>query len=105
MGCHSQRYVRALIESGDRLMDIGRMKQREAETLLEQAQNLDSSDAAAKELGVLRLKMEKHLHNVSLGVGHQSPDYQWWHGQPALDGDLIRIKANYTRLRREQDLE
>jgi hypothetical protein len=26
-------------------------------------------------------------------VGHQSPDYQWWHGQPALDGDLLRIKG------------
>jgi hypothetical protein len=33
-----------------------------------------------------------HLRNVRLGAGHQSPDYQWWHGQAALDGDLIRLR-------------
>jgi hypothetical protein len=37
--------------------------------------------------------MQSHARNVRLGVGHQSPDYQWWHGQPALDGDLLRIKG------------
>jgi len=41
-----------------------------------------------------------HLKNVYLGVGHQSPDYQWWHGQPALDGDLLRIKGALGELHR-----
>jgi len=27
-------------------------------------------------------------------------DYQWWYGQPALDGDLLRIKAAATRIAR-----
>ncbi len=28
-----------------------------------------------------------------MGVRHQSPDYQGWRGQLALDGDLLRIEA------------
>lgn len=39
-----------------------------------------------------------HLKNVCLGVGHQSPDYQWWHGQPALD--MPRIKGAVGELHR-----
>ena len=39
------------------------------------------------------------LRNLRLGAGHQSPDYQWWHGQPALDGDLIRIRNAVSRAR------
>jgi hypothetical protein len=37
-------------------------------------------------------------------VGHQSPDYQWWHGQPALDGDLIRIRDAMDEARRREQL-
>jgi len=42
-----------------------------------------------------------HLKNLYLGIGHQSPDYQWWHGQPALDGDLLRIKGAVGELYRK----
>jgi hypothetical protein len=38
---------------------------------------------------------------VRLGAGHQSPDYQWWHGQPALDGDLIRLRAAVAQAERD----
>jgi len=48
--------------------------------------------------------MGHHLKNVRLGVGHQSPDYQWWHGQPALDGDLIRIRDRIAESRRRRAL-
>ena len=44
----------------------------------------------------------RHLANVRLGAGHQSPDYQWWHGQPALDGDLIRLREVVARAAREE---
>jgi hypothetical protein len=44
----------------------------------------------------------RHLANVRLGAGHQSPDYQWWHGQPALDGDLIRRREVVARAAREE---
>jgi hypothetical protein len=37
---------------------------------------------------------------VRLGAGHQSPDYQWWHGQPALDGDLIRLRDGVAQATR-----
>jgi hypothetical protein len=46
-----------------------------------------------RELDAFFVDMQSHARNVRLGVGHQSPDYQWWHGQPALDGDLLRIKG------------
>ncbi len=55
------------------------------------------------ELGLIKkqfTKMQQHLNNVYLGVVHQSPDYQWWHGQPALDGDLIKIKGLISDLKR-----
>jgi hypothetical protein len=41
-----------------------------------------------------------HLKNPYYSIGHRSPDYQWWHGQPALDGDLLRIKGALGELRR-----
>jgi len=50
-------------------------------------------------------KMRQHLRNVYLGAAHQSPDYQWWHGQPALDGDLLRIKSLIGELLRNKNLE
>ena len=62
------------------------------------------SEFTAEELAAARehfVRMQSlHLKNVYLGVGHQSPDYQWWHGQPALDGDLLRIKGTVGELHR-----
>jgi len=98
--CHSPRYVTRLFENGERMLGIGRMKVREAAAVIEQAESEFSVAelAAAREhfVGMQSL----HLKNVYLGIGHQSPDYQWWHGQPALDGDLLRIKGAVGELYR-----
>lgn len=90
--CHAPRYIARLMENGEAMLEIARKKVREADVLIERA----SSEFTEQQLLPIRqqrLKMQQHLTNVSLGVGHQSPDYQWWHGQPALDGDLLRIKG------------
>jgi len=98
--CHSPRYITRLFENGERMLDIGRMKVQEAAGVLEQAE----SDFTAAELATAREHFERmqslHLRNIYLGIGHQSPDYQWWHGQPALDGDLLRIKGAVGELHR-----
>ena len=68
------------------------MKLREARTVMTGYQGaLPAEDR--RELDTLFIGMQAHGRNVRLGTGHQSPDYQWWHGQPALDGDLLRIKG------------
>lgn len=81
------------------MLEIARKKLREADALIEQAEKIftnDELDFAKKQFK----KMQHHFKNVHLGVGHQSPDYQWWHGQPALDGDLLRIKDSIGELHR-----
>jgi hypothetical protein len=97
--CHSPRYVARLMENGEAMLEIARKKIREADRLIKQAAG-DFSEEALKPARQQMKKMRQHLLNVHLGVGHQSPDYQWWHGQPALDGDLIRIKGVISELRR-----
>lgn len=97
--CHSPRYIASLFSNGEAMLEIGRKKVREAEGLIK----LLMSEFSENELEPLMMQvitMRQHLLNVSLGVGHQSPDYQWWHGQPALDGDLLRIKDSISELRR-----
>jgi Seven times multi-haem cytochrome CxxCH len=98
--CHAPRYITRLFDNGERMLAIGRMKVREAAAALAQA----GSRYGEAELAAAHDRFEKmqslHLKNVYLGVGHQSPDYQWWHGQPALDGDLLRIKGTVGELRR-----
>ena len=98
--CHSPRYITRLFDNGERMLDIGRMKVQEAARVLEQAE----SDFTAAQLAAARehfVRMQSlHLKNLYLGIGHQSPDYQWWHGQPALDGDLLRIKGAVGELHR-----
>lgn len=100
--CHAPRYVKRLFENGEAMLEVGRMKVREAEVLLQQAR----SEFTAKQLAAAEQQLKKmrsqHLNNVLLGVGHQSPDYQWWHGHPALDGDLLRIKGAIGELRRQK---
>ncbi|MBF0180586.1 MAG: hypothetical protein HQM03_11240 [Magnetococcales bacterium] len=85
--CHSPRFVETWFASGEQMLEIGRMKLREAEAVVSRHDGLP--DAA----GILQRMQEVHLRNVRLGVGHASPDDQWWHGHPALDGDLLRIKS------------
>ncbi len=98
--CHAPRYVTRLFENGEAMLNIGRMKVREAAGLLQQAR----TEFSPEELTATEQRFNKmrshHLKNVLLGVGHQSPDYQWWHGHPALDGDLLRIKGGIGELKR-----
>ena len=97
--CHSPRYITRLLSNGESMLEIGRKKVREADALIKQAES-EFSEAVLEPVRLQMVKMRQHLHNVGLGVGHQSPDYQWWHGQPALDGDLLRIKDSISELRR-----
>jgi hypothetical protein len=99
-GCHSPRYVREQMASGKRLLEIADLKLEEGEGLI-----ASSVDAGNKRLERLRESLVRHRHNVLLGAGHQSPDYQWWHGQPALDGDLIRIRDAVSELQRRMMLQ
>ena len=90
--CHAPRYIAEQASVGARMLDIARMKLREAhDVVARQRETLAPQDRAA--LDALFGGMQTHARNVRLGAGHQSPDYQWWHGQPALDGDLLRIKG------------
>ena len=93
-GCHAPRFVREQLDAGERLTAIADLKVEEAEQVA--ARHPAGADAVADLLSSTR----KHLRNVRLGAGHQSPDYQWWHGQPALDGDLIRLRDAIARASR-----
>ncbi len=97
--CHAPRYITQLFSNGEAMLEIARKKVREAKAVIEQAEtsfNESQLESAKQQFK----KMQHHLRNVQLGVGHQSPDYQWWHGQPALDGDLLRIKDSIGELQR-----
>ena len=97
--CHAPRYIARLLENGEAMLEVARMKIREVDALIAQAAG-KFSEQQLSPIRQQRLKMQQHLANVSLGAGHQSPDYQWWHGQPALDGDLLRIKGMISELRK-----
>ena len=97
--CHSPRYITQLFSNGESMLEIARKKVREADALIAQAEKI-FTDAELQSAKIHRKKMQQHLKNVHFGVGHQSPDYQWWHGQPALDGDLLRIKDSVSELYR-----
>lgn len=104
--CHAPRYTRRLFENGERMLDIARKKITEAQLLLDNVMNAETtfSDTELAPIKKQFHKMQTHFTNVYLGIAHQSPDYQWWHGQPALDGDLIRIKALISDLQRNKNL-
>jgi hypothetical protein len=93
-GCHAPRYVREQLDAGERLTAIAELKVEEAGQVA--ARHPAGADAVAD----LLASTDQHLRNVRLGAGHQSPDYQWWHGQPALDGDLIRLRDAVARATR-----
>jgi hypothetical protein len=93
--CHAARYVTEQLAVGDRLQEVARLKAREAEELA--ARHPRGSAVLSSHLE----SIEMHLANVRLGAGHQSPDYQWWHGQPALDGDLIRLRHRVAHAMRQ----
>jgi hypothetical protein len=98
--CHSPRYVETLRVNGERMLEVGNMKQREALALLTRARGQFPA-TALRDMERHYEHLQKHLRNVRLGVAHQSPDHQWWHGHPALDGDLLRLKGAYDELMRQ----
>lgn len=102
--CHAPRYVMEQAATGERMQEIARMKLREARDVIAgHRESLVAEDR--RELDALFIGMQSHARNVRLGVGHQSPDYQWWHGQPALDGDLLRIKGMMAERERRRLVE
>ncbi len=102
LDCHSPRFVTTWFKSGERMVEIGRMKVREARGIVQMVRKaVDGEDDTLS--GLYETMSGHHLKNVWLGVHHQSPDYQWWHGHPALDGDLLRIKGRYGDRLRQRD--
>ena len=99
-GCHSPRFVTTWFASGERMVAIGRMKAREGMKVVEQIMQQGGSEKIEQARSLMALLTGEHLRNVRLGVFHQSPDHQWWHGQPALDGDLLRLKGLLGDIRR-----
>jgi mono/diheme cytochrome c family protein len=98
--CHAPRYREEQLAAAGRGLAIGEMKLREARAVLEDARReLKGEALAAVEAQFARMR-DEHLRNLRLGLAHQSPDYQWWHGQAALDGDLLRIKGALGDARR-----
>ncbi len=101
--CHSPRYITRLFDNGEAMLEIAAKKIREAKAIIEQTETGFSESQLAPAKAQFK-KMQQHLRNVHLGIGHQSPDYQWWHGQPALDGDLLRIKGSIGELQRLKNI-
>jgi mono/diheme cytochrome c family protein len=100
--CHSPRYVAEQLAAAQRGLVIGEMKRREAEALVEQARKeVPGADLARIEKLLATLK-DENLRDLRLGLAHQSPDYQWWLGQAALDGSLLRIKGALGEARRSR---
>ncbi len=93
--CHSTRYVDTLNAAGRRMLGIADLKVLEAED----AAGADPDADIGELLAAMR---NRSLRNLRLGVAHQSPDYQWWFGHAALDGDLLRIKSALTRKARRR---
>ncbi|MEW8506464.1 MAG: multiheme c-type cytochrome [Candidatus Thiodiazotropha sp.] len=96
-GCHSPRFVREQLANGKQQLKIADLKVAEGEALIAAA-----ADNMSHHLEILRQRLLQHRQNILYGVGHQSPDYQWWHGQPALDGDLIRIRDSLLQIQQRQ---
>ena len=78
------------------MIELGRMKVREASQVV--TTHLNQNQEART---LLEQMQTDHLVNIRLGVGHQSPEAQWWQGHPALDGDLLRIKSLASDIRLE----
>lgn len=100
--CHSARYVTAQLAAAQRALVIGEMKQREAEAVVETARREMIGDELARIEKMLATLRDQDLPHLRLGLAHQSPDYQWWLGQAALDGRLVQIKGALGDARRRQ---
>ena len=100
--CHSPRFARTWFIRGESMAAIGRMKAREATAVAKNIYPFGDYESSKRASTILDSMIGKHLRNVRLGIFHQSPDHQWWHGQPALDGDLLRLKGILSDLQRQK---
>jgi hypothetical protein len=100
--CHSPRYTTEQNAAAQRGLALGEMKRREAEALVEAARKELSGEQLAQIEKLFATLRDKNLRDLRLGLGHQSPDYQWWLGQAALDGSLLRIKGALGEARRQR---
>jgi hypothetical protein len=100
--CHSPRYVAEQLAAAQRGLAIGEMKRREAEALIELARKEMTAAELAQIEKLLASLRDENLRDLRLGLAHQSPDYQWWLGQAALDGSLLRIKGALGEARRSR---
>lgn len=99
--CHSPRFIETLFAAGRRMLGIADLKLAEATAAVEAAAAAGSDPGP--EIGrMLETMRRRTLRNLRLGIGHQSPDYQWWYGHAALDGDLLRIKSALSRKARKR---
>ncbi len=98
--CHSPRYTTEQNAAAQRGLAIGEMKRREAEALVAAARKESSGEDLAHIEKLFATLRDKNLRELRLGLAHQSPDYQWWLGQAALDGSLLRIKGALGEARR-----
>jgi mono/diheme cytochrome c family protein len=98
--CHSPRYVAEQLAASGRALAIGEMKLKEARAAADAARGELPPEAFARVEALLARMRDEDLRDLRLGLGHQSPDYQWWLGQAALDGSLLRIKGALGEARR-----
>lgn len=91
--CHSPRYATEQLGAARRGLAIGEMKQREAEAVVATARRELTGEDLTRIETLLATMRDVNLRDLRLGLAHQSPDYQWWLGQAALDGSLLRIKG------------
>ena len=98
--CHSPRYTTEQNAAAQRGLAIGEMKRREAEALVAVARKELSGGELARIEKLFATLRDDDLRHLRLGLAHQSPDYQWWLGQAALDGSLLRIKSALGEARR-----
>jgi hypothetical protein len=100
--CHSPRYVTEQLAAAQRGLAIAEMKRREAEALIELARKELTATELAQVEKLFATLRDDNLRDLRFGLGHQSPDYQWWLGQAALDGSLLRIKGALGEARRSR---
>ncbi|MBI5791598.1 MAG: hypothetical protein HZA63_08995 [Rhodocyclales bacterium] len=98
--CHSPRYTTEQNAAAQRSQALGEMKRREAEALVAAAREETSGEELARIEKLFATLRDENLRDLRLGLAHQSPDYQWWLGQAALDGSLLRIKGALGETRR-----
>ncbi len=102
LDCHGPRYVTRILEAGAAQLAVGRLKLAEAEAALARARGAGLPAAALAAAARHLEAMRADLRALRLGVAHHSPDDQWWHGQAALDGALLRLKGAIERGRRQR---